>query len=82
MNRLAIISVFAIALPIISARGEVRDEAWVQTRVQQIEIKKEERRLDEIGWASNIRHAERLAMEHGRPVFLFTHDGRLNIGRC
>ena len=25
---------------------------------------------------------ERLAKENNRPVFLFTHDGRMNIGRC
>ncbi|MDQ3622210.1 MAG: hypothetical protein M3463_06945 [Verrucomicrobiota bacterium] len=56
--------------------------AWVQARVQEIAVKAEERRLDEIGWARDIREAKRLAKENGRPVFLFTHDGRLNIGRC
>jgi microcystin degradation protein MlrC len=28
------------------------------------------------------RTAEKLAKENNRPVFLFTHDGRINIGRC
>jgi hypothetical protein len=64
------------------AQNEGKDLAWVQARVQEIEVKKEERRLDEIGWAKDIREAERLAKENRRPVFLFTHDGRLNIGRC
>ena len=41
-----------------------------------------ERRIDEIGWAKDIREAERLARENNRPVFLFTHDGRINTGRC
>jgi hypothetical protein len=41
-----------------------------------------ERRLDEIGWATDIREALRLAKEHHRPVFLFTHDGRMAVGRC
>lgn len=59
-----------------------KDFAWVQARVQEIAVKPEERRLDEIGWAKDIREAKRLAKETGRPVFLFTHDGRLNIGRC
>jgi hypothetical protein len=49
-------------------------EAWQPTR--------EERRMDEIGWASDIRDALRLAKKHNRPVFLFTLDGRINIGRC
>jgi len=25
---------------------------------------------------------EQLAREHRRPIFLFTHDGRMNVGRC
>jgi len=41
-----------------------------------------ERRLDEIGWAGDIRQALQLAKEHQRPVFLFTHDGRMAVGRC
>ena len=36
---------------------------------------KEERRLDEIGWASDIRAALRLGKEHGRPIFLFSYSG-------
>ena len=60
----------------------VRDFAWVEKRVQELEPAAHERRIDEIGWASDIRHAERLAGEHGRPVFLFTHDGHINTGRC
>jgi hypothetical protein len=42
----------------------------------------EERRLDEIGWAKDIREALRLSRESRRPVFLFTLDGRMGIGRC
>jgi hypothetical protein len=34
-----------------------------------------ERRLDEIGWAGSLLEAQRLAREHGRPVFLFTYNG-------
>ena len=41
-----------------------------------------ERRLDEIGWAADLRTALKLAKEHARPVFLFTHDGRMAAGRC
>ena len=59
-----------------------RDLAWVQKRAQELEPAARERRIDEIGWASDIRQAERLAAEHNRPVFLFTHDGHINTGRC
>ena len=51
-----------------------RVEAWKETP--------EEKRFDQIGWAPDLRTAKRLAAEHQRPVFLFTMDGRVNLGRC
>jgi hypothetical protein len=54
----------------------------VQNRVAELQPRAEEKRFDEIGWAKDIREALRLAKQHNRPVFLFTHDGRMNIGRC
>ena len=54
----------------------------VRKRIAEIEPKPEEKRFDEIGWAKDIREARRLAAQHNRPIFLFTHDGRMNIGRC
>ena len=59
-----------------------RDFSWIEQRVQALQPTTKERRIDEIGWAKDIREAERLAKLHQRPVFLFTHDGRMNIGRC
>ena len=61
---------------------DARDLAWVEKRAQELEPVAHDRRIDEIGWASDIRQAERLAGEHSRPVFLFTHDGHINTGRC
>src|SRR4051812_18318959 len=49
----------------------------VQRRVLQWQPTAEERRFDEIGWAGGLRDAIRLAKAHGRPVFLFTHDGHM-----
>lgn len=54
----------------------------VEKRVHELLPTREERRIDEIGWAKNIREAERLAKEHQRPVFLFTYDGKIATGRC
>ena len=56
--------------------------AWVDQRIEGWRIKPAERPFDAIGWARNIREAEKLAKEHGRPVFLFTLDGRMDVGRC
>lgn len=54
----------------------------VQGRVREWRTTAEERRFDEIGWAAGLREAIRLAGQLGRPVFLFTHDGHMNVGRC
>ena len=54
----------------------------VQQRIQELQPTAAEKRFDEIGWAGGIREAERLARERHRAVFLFTHDGHMNVGRC
>lgn len=55
---------------------------WVDQRIQDWQPTKDERRFDEISWAKDIRETERLAKEHHRPIFYFSHDGRMGIGRC
>lgn len=55
---------------------------WVEKHVQGLQLTAQDRRFDDIGWVKDIRDALRLAKKHGRPVFLFTHDGRMAIGRC
>ena len=54
----------------------------IEKRVRELQPTRAERKIDEIGWAPSILEAERLARLHHRPVFLFTHDGRINTGRC
>ena len=55
---------------------------WVSKRADDWKPQPGEKRFDEIGWVHNVLDAERLAKEHKRPIFLFTHDGRMNCGRC
>jgi hypothetical protein len=67
------------------ARPNVPDHdlsSWVDKRVEERQPAPTDKRFDEIGWARDIRHAEEMARRHKRPVFLFTHDGRMNVGRC
>jgi hypothetical protein len=56
--------------------------AWTEKRVTEWQPKASERRFDEIGWVKDIRTAKQLAQKSQRPVFIFTMDGRINIGRC
>jgi len=55
--------------------------AWTDTCVSAWGPTAAERRFDEIGWSTEISAALALANEHQRPVFLFTHDGRMGVGR-
>ncbi len=71
----------AVAIPDTGSPA-VRTLAWVEQRVREWQPTATERRWENIGWAKDLRDARRLSRAHGRPVFLFTHDGRLNIGRC
>ncbi len=65
-----------------AAPFEPLDTSEVDARVRAWQPTPAERRWEKIGWAKDIRDALRLAKAANRPVFLFTHDGRLGIGRC
>jgi len=73
---------------LVPARAEgtgaaaVLTPAQVEQRVREWQPTASERRWEQIGWAKDIRDALRLARQANRPVFLFTHDGRLSVGRC
>ena len=58
------------------------DPEAIERRINEIQPTAKERRFDAIGWVSGVRAAERLASEHGRPVFLFSNVGQMDIGRC
>ena len=58
------------------------DFAAIEQRIRELQPAAAEKRFDEIAWAKDIRHAKKVAAEQNRPVFLFTHDGRMNLGRC
>jgi hypothetical protein len=80
------VAAFALGVNLSSIAAEQstnpRAFSWIEERVRALQPTAKEKRFDEIGWASDIRSAEKLARENNRPVFLFTHDGRMNIGRC
>jgi hypothetical protein len=55
---------------------------WVEARIKAWQPTVKERRWEAIGWAKGLGPALRLAKAHDRPVFLFTLDGRMEVGRC
>ena len=70
----------SVALGAPPADDKVR--SVVDERVTEWWPKPEEKRFDQIGWAADISTARKLSEEHNRPLFLFTMDGRVNLGRC
>ena len=73
-----------VALP-VSSEGKKPvplDRDRIDRRIQEIQPTAKELRFDAIGWVSGIREAERLARENGRPVFLFSNVGQMDLGRC
>jgi hypothetical protein len=77
---LAVVGATVCARAAAPASGDVKQ--WVDQKVADCEPKREERRFDETGWVTAIGPALKLAREHNRPVFLFTHDGHMAVGRC
>jgi len=72
-----------LSLP--AAENEPSDadvQVWTDGKISQWRPTAAERRFDEIGWAESLTAARRLAGESGRPIFLFTLDGQIAIGRC
>ncbi len=63
------------------ASGKAEWMEFIDRRVERWRPQAEERLLDEVAWVRDIRTAMTLAKEHGRPVFLFTLDGRMETGR-
>jgi hypothetical protein len=83
----------SLAVLLAAERAPAADEAgdrikdaevasFVDQRVQKWQPTVEEKRFDEIAWVHTVIEAEKLAREHSRPIFLFTHDGKMNVGRC
>jgi hypothetical protein len=65
-----------------AAEAPLSSPAAVEQRVRAWQPTEQERRWEKIGWAKDIRDALRLAKTANRPVFLFTLDGRMSVGRC
>lgn len=66
-------------LPAVRARDKIGNPDALVTRIDKRvrawQPTLAERRLDDIAWAKDLRHALRLARDNGRPVFLFTYSG-------
>jgi hypothetical protein len=81
MHRLLATAIAAFTLALSLTAQEV-DFTRVDRRVADWQPSRAERRFDDIGWAPDLCTALKAGKVHERPVFLFTHDGRMQFGRC
>ncbi|HET6382414.1 MAG TPA: hypothetical protein VFJ58_03400 [Armatimonadota bacterium] len=79
---LVIAAPFATVSAPAAVTPALTDPASVARQIQEWKPSAEERIFDTIGWARNLIDAEKLARASQRPVFLFTYDGQMAIGRC
>jgi hypothetical protein len=83
MNRSAGLLVLALASPLAAPlAAQEPDVARIDQRIADWQPTRAERRFDDIGWAPDLCTALKAGKVHQRPVFLFTHDGRMQFGRC
>jgi hypothetical protein len=79
---LRLIAPLALGCALSGTAAPVRDSVWVEQRVRDWQPTAREKRWESIGWAKDLRSALALGKKHRRPVFLFTLDGRMSVGRC
>lgn len=75
---------YVLALPLLlafPAFGEDASEKWICQRVDQVK-NSESQAWRTIPWASSLTEARRQSELQKRPVFVFTHDGNIETGRC
>ena len=71
----------AAALQAPTGSGPADDFARIDRWVQEWQPTETDRKFEQVGWAKDIPTAIKLAKQHGRPVFVFTHKGQVNLGR-
>jgi hypothetical protein len=72
--------VLALAAP-LPAAGAERDEAWLRQRIKEIKAS-DPTGWRTIPWVPSLPAARRAAARERRPIFVFTHDGNIDTGRC
>ena len=77
-----LVSAFAVGLLTLAVPpADGRDAKWIQQRLEQIK-KSDSVAWKSIPWVATLAEARDLSAKEQRPVFLFTHDGNLDTGRC
>ncbi|MGH7172397.1 MAG: hypothetical protein ACRELF_03015 [Gemmataceae bacterium] len=75
-------SVFlAVVLAVTAASAAVPDEASIRKQIARIKDS-DTNAWRKIPWTSSLMAARRASEREKQPLFLFTHDGNIETGRC
>jgi hypothetical protein len=72
---------FLAALAVTAASAVERDEASVRKQIERIKAS-EPNGWRKIPWTASLLAARRASASEKQPIFLFTHDGNIETGRC
>jgi hypothetical protein len=61
--------------------AQERDEAWVLRQVERVK-QSDTNDWRRIPWTASLLDARQASKQENHPVFLFTHDGNIETGRC
>ena len=81
MSRRIVLLTALVSAAVIGVRAGEPDEARIRERVEQVKRSNSEA-WQKIPWVASLTEARRLAEKEKIPIFLFTHDGNIETGRC
>ena len=81
MRRSVLLTALGCCLTPALTRAAGPDESWIQKRVDYVKAA-EINGWRKIPWVSTMLEARRLSAKEKQPVFLFSHDGNIETGRC
>jgi hypothetical protein len=70
-----------LACGLVGVRAESEEVRRITRQLKQIK-ESEPTAWKRIPWVASIREAQRLSAKEQCPVFLFSHDGNIETGRC
>jgi len=76
-----LLAALAWGMSLIAVRADEPDEAAIKRRVEQVK-RAEINGWRKIPWVASLLEARRLSQQEHKPVFLYSHEGNIDTGRC
>lgn len=81
VRRSVLLAALACCLALGLSRAAGPDESWIKKRVDYVK-RAEINGWRKIPWVSTMLEARKLSVKEKKPLFLFSHDGNIETGRC